>query len=295
MPEHRLHLSATFGIRREVEPPAPLPAAAGFLVALLVAIASLAGISAPQIYAGETASWRVQGIGQDWVDLVVAVPWLLVAASALIRGSRRGALLLAGGLAYAAYSFVIYAVGVHFNQLFLVYCAIIGGSVFGLVGLALPFLRDELHLSFVAAPRRLASAFLTVSAVVFALLWLAVDVPAVIRGEPPAELAEVGLPTNPIHVLDLSLVLPALIATGVMLWRQRSAGYVLAAIALGFCALMDLNIAGITLAMRRAELGGSLGFAIGFVAIASGAAVLLVLLLRAAHDPRGARRAPKAS
>ena len=53
-----------------------LPALAALVAAGLVAAASLGGLLLPSVYARETASWRVQGLGQDWVDLVLAAPWL---------------------------------------------------------------------------------------------------------------------------------------------------------------------------------------------------------------------------
>lgn len=281
--------SASLGpqIQREVEAPGRFSAIAALIVAVLVTIASFAGISDPATYARETASWRAQGIGQDWIDLLIAAPWLVASAIATLRGSRRASLMLGGGLAYTAYSFVVYAFDVHFNQLFLVYCAILGLSVYGLVALAIALAGQDVRGWFTdRAPRQVASVMMMATAGVFALLWLADDAPAVIRGEPPANLAEVGLPTNAIHVLDLSLVLPALFASGVLLWRQRGAGYVLATIAMGFCVLMDLNIAGIVIAMQRAGLPADLTLACVFGVVAKFSAVLLVLLLRSLGGPR---------
>ena len=59
------------------------------ILALLVAVASLAGILVPETYARETAEWAGQAIGQDWFDLLVAVPALIVCALGARRGSVR--------------------------------------------------------------------------------------------------------------------------------------------------------------------------------------------------------------
>ena len=266
-------------LHREVEPPGWFPSIAGLCVAALVSVAAFTGIHDPASYAHETASWRVQGIGQDWVDLYVAVPWLIAASVAAFRGSYRGSLLLGGAFAYTAYSYAIYAFDVHFNQLFLVYCAILGLSVYGLVALSFTF-GDARPWFGERAPRRVAAGFLIASSVVFALLWLAEDLPAVIRDEPPASLVEAGLPTNGVHVLDLALVLPALFIAGILLWRRRGAGYVLSTMALGFCVLMDLNIAGIAFAMHQAGLPSELVLVAGFCVLGAFASVLLAWLLR---------------
>lgn len=278
-------------ISREIRAPTRFPAFAGLGVAVLVATASLSAIVDPSIYARETAPWRVQAIAQDWVDLLVAVPWLAASAIAVLRGSRRALLLLGGALGYAAYSFAVYAFAVHFNPLFLVYCGALGLSAFGLAGLVHASLGMEVRHWFDArTPRRAASAMLMASAAIFALLWLAEIVPATVRGEPPANLAEMGLLTNPIHVLDLSLVLPALFASGLLLWRDRDAGYPLATAWMGFCVLMDVNIAAMTVAMLRSGLHADLAVACAFAGITAAAGVLLVLMLRSVRGPGHSNR-----
>ena len=95
-----------------------------FPVALLMAVASLGGLLWPGTYARETASWTAQAVGQDWADLLIAVPWLLVAGVLARAGSRRALLVLGGGYLYTIYEFAIYAFAVRFNALFLVYCAV---------------------------------------------------------------------------------------------------------------------------------------------------------------------------
>jgi len=234
------------------------------------------------MYARETASWRAQAIGQDVVDLALAVPWLIVAAIATLRGSRRASLALGSGLGFAAYSFVVYAFDVRFNQMFLVYCAILGVSTYGLIALAAHGAARHLRADVLApAPRRVASVTLIASATLFALMWLGEDVPAIVRGAPPASLMDVGLATNAVHVLDLSLVLPAMLVSGVLLWRQRRMGHALASIAMGFCVLMELNIAGIMIAMQRLGVAATSSMVWVFTGLAAFAAVLLVSLLRA--------------
>jgi hypothetical protein len=73
--------------------------------------------------------------------------------------------------------------------------------------------------------------------VLFALLWLSEDVPAVMAGITPATVAASALPTNPIHILDLGFLLPGAFMTGVQLWRRQPWGYALAAPMLVFLAL----------------------------------------------------------
>jgi len=247
---------------------------------IFVATASLAGILFPSTYAGETVDWAAQGLAQDWVDLVVAVP-LLVLGIFLARQCRSlGVQVLSGTTMFVAYSFAIYAFDIHFNRLFLVYCAALGLSAFSTAGLMLPALAVSAAPSQAASRgARLAGWFLVVLAIGFGLLWLAVIVPATLQGTTPAAVAAAGLPTNPVHVIDLSLFLPAELIVGISLLRGRSVGTVLAPAFLIFGALMAINLAAI---MAFATPGqGGFGPAITFLAFA-----LVEIALLAGLHPR---------
>ena len=73
-------------------------------------------------------------------------------------------------------------------------------------------------------PRTAAAWVLIATGALFAGLWLSELVPALITGEVPASLTEAGLRVNPIHVIDLSMVLPGFILSGVAAMRNRQQG-----------------------------------------------------------------------
>jgi hypothetical protein len=248
-------------------------AIAASATAALVAFASLAGIVVPAIYARETATWRLQAVAQDWVNLVVDVPWLVAAAILALRGSRRARLLLGGALVYTAYSYAIYAFDVHFNALFLVYCAALGLPVYALVALA-PDLRDASTWFARRPPRRLAGGLAMAGASVFALLWLSQIVPALLHGTVPDEVAAAGVMTNPVHVLDLSLVLPAMFAAGWLLWHDRALGYAAVPVLLGFAVLMGVAVAAMMIALAAPVVA-----CVAFVAFLAIVAVVLAKML----------------
>jgi hypothetical protein len=257
-------------------------AVAAFPLALLVTIASVGGILVPSTYARETVNWKAQAIGQDWVDLLLAVPWLVLTGIGAWRGSCRASLLLAGGFAYTAYEFVIYAFAVHFNVLFLVYCAALGLSIVALIGTLGTVMKHDPSSGYGGrVPIRLGGGFLIAVGIVFGLLWLSEIVPALARGVVPSSIAEAGLFTNPVHVIDLSVVLPAHIICGIWLIRRRRLAYAIAPIILGFGVLMALSIAGMMVVMRirHAEVNLVVAGAMTVVAIAS-AAVLVTFLRR---------------
>lgn len=257
---------------------------AAFPIAALVAVCTIAGIRAPAIYARETVSWATQGVGQDWVSLLVAVPALVVAGALAARGSRRAQLILGGVLLYTAYSYAIYAFAVHFNPLFLVYCAVLGLSVFALIGLVAALSAEA---DGAGAPQRLAVGTLFALAGVFGALWLRQDLPATLQNRPPADLATTGLLSNPVHVLDLSLLLPMFVIAGVSLRRRSRLGRVLAPIALAFAVMMALAMAGMIVQMSMRGLAADATPAVVMAVIAAGCTAVLVRLLRApAVTPR---------
>jgi hypothetical protein len=61
-------------------------------------------------------------------------------------------------------------------------------------------------------PRRAAGAWLVMLGAAFAALWLRQVLPALREGTDPEGSAELGLLTNPVHVLDLSFLCPLMLA-----------------------------------------------------------------------------------
>lgn len=265
---------------------------AALVLAGLVAVAAAGGIALPSVYAQETATWAAQGLGQDWIDLLIVAPVLVICAIAITRRSRAALFVLGGTLLYLVYSFVLYAFAMHFNVLFLVYVAALGVSFYSLLGVGRHLQRERAATWFPddLPFRRFGAWFLIVVAVAFAGLWLSSVVPALVRGTPPPELAEAGLITNPVHVLDLALLLPALFAGGVLLLRRRGPGRVLAPILLTFNTLMTLALVGMMVAMYQRGLSSDLTVAgaMGVLAVISGG--LLIAFLRPLHRVE-ARRA----
>jgi hypothetical protein len=254
---------------------------APFPIAILVAVAAATGIASPAIYVRETASWAAQGTGQDWINLVACAPALLAAGAAALRGSRCARVIVAGLLLYVAYSFVIYAFAMHFTTLFLVYCTILGSSTFAFVDLVIA-LRAEDGESWYdeRAPIRITALTLMGIAGIFGVLWLIQIVPALVTGTDPTGLEEVGLAANPVHVLDLSLVLPAMIVTSVALLRRHPFGDVLAPILLTFAIMMAIAIGGMIAMMYRRGLALDATPTIMMAVVAAWCLGILTALLR---------------
>ena len=242
----------------------------------MLATLSLAGLALPGPYARELPPWLLQARGQGWFDLLIAAPWLAVCAARARRESRTWNILLAGAYAYVVYELAIYAFAIHFNALFLVYCTTLGLAGYALIALALELAASEDLVDRRAA--HLAGALLVVIGGLFGALWLAEDLPAMLTGTLSPALAETGLFTNPVHVLDLAFVLPAHVLAGVWLWRGHRT--LLAQVVLAFGILMAASIGGMLVAIRLSGGPAALPVAIVMFIVAAGNAVALARVRR---------------
>ena len=248
--------------------------------ALLVLTASASGIFLKSIYARETPSWAVQGIGQDIVNLIAAVV-LFIAIYFVNKGSFKAFLIWSGVLLYLIYAYVIYAFDVHFNSLFLVYVAILGLSFYALVVSVIHVHLDDMQAYFSAKTKaRVVSVFLLVLGILFYLLWLREEIPALLTGKIPQSVLQANLPTNPVHVLDLGLYLPAMLITGLLLWRRKLLGYLLAGPLLVFSILTGCAILAIFLVMSSKGMPTNVAIEAFLVVIIVVSLVLSVLFLR---------------
>jgi hypothetical protein len=250
------------------------------LVTFLVLLASGAGLFLKSTYARETASYALQSVGQDIENLVAAAA-LLLTAYLVSKGSVKAFLVWMGVLLALIYSYVIYAFAVHFNSLFLVYVAILGLSFYALVGSLIRLHLQGLQASFAANTKaRPVSVFLLVVAILFYLQWLSEDIPALVTGKTPQSVMENGLLTNPVHVLDMGLLLPAMIITAILLWRRKLLGYILAIPLLVFSILTGIGILAIFVAMSMKGMPTSLAVELLFAVIIVISLVLSWLYVR---------------
>ncbi len=220
-------------------------------IVILLAVASGGGVFIQGLY-HDNPYFVAQGRGQDLVSLVVVLPILIATAFLARRGSPRAWILWLGALVYLIYTYVVAAFDVKFNSLFLVYVALLGCSLYGLIGSLVTTNMADIKACFTAkTPRRAISIYLAVVAVLFCFLWLSEIIPALIAGKIPQSIQANGTPTNGVHVLDLAWMLPAFAITAVSLWRKRALGYTLAGVLLTYAVLLILAIMGMVVFMVR--------------------------------------------
>ena len=250
-------------------------------LAILTALVSYAGIFIESTYARENTLYAAQGIGQDIVNLFIVVPILLIAAFFAWRKSKLGLLVWSGAVFYLAYSYTIYSFGLHFNNLFIEYCLILGLSFYSLIYFVISSLNENVSEWFATkVSTKSTGIFLIVIAVLFYFIWLSEIIPAILINVTPKSIIESGLLINPVHVLDIAICLPALIITGIALIKKKNIGYLLASTMMIFCIFMAIAIAAMVFVMKAkgVEANLSLTAVFGFITLVS--SIFLVQYLR---------------
>lgn len=209
---------------------------------VLMAAVSAAGFFSDVPYAKETVSWGAQATGQDIVNIVVVLPLFLVSLYFLRKQSVPAFLVWLGVLIYLIYCYILYAFFIHFGPLFLAYTAIFGLSTFAFLGGLIQCNYQAIHDRFARVNAKPARVFLLVISVMFIILWMGDILRALITGGLPQGLADIGLPVNPIQVLDLALLLPSAAIVASLLNKKETLGYVLAVPLLVFFAVMGIAI-----------------------------------------------------
>lgn len=224
--------------------------------------------------------------GMDVFVIVVAVPLLIVSTWLSMRGSLRGGLMLTGTLAYFLYNAASMTFGYAYNNLFLVYVALLTTTLFATVLAFNAFDLETLAQHFSdRVPRRAIATFLFAVGSSLLLVWGAMDIlPALLAGTAPPLNNDTTLPT---HALDMGIIAPLAFLAGVLIWRRAPLGFLLAPILLIVSAVLGAGV----LALSAAQvLSNTLTFAqvmmfvIPFVILTVFALLLTIWLLRNVSD-----------
>lgn len=190
----------------------------------LMTLESVLGLVVHGLYREQR--WAIAALrGNDLVTLALVTPILAVAL--VRRHSGRWGLVWLAGLFYGVYNFAYYAFGTAFNDVFLLHVATLALSLAALVALV-----ANLDVEAVAAsagrrrPPRWIAAYMVVVGGALIAAWGGFSLRFAINGELPKDV----MPPSAIHLvyaLDMSLLAPAFLAGGVLLWRRQPWGYAL--------------------------------------------------------------------
>lgn len=228
--------------------------------------------------------------GQDAVTLLLGIPLLAFSLWLYRHGSWRGGLLLVGTLAYFLYVYVTMAFSAAFNELFLVYVALFSASLFAFVtafaSVSLQALQTRMSTDM---PRRGPAVFMIASGVVTLGVWLMMVLDA-LGGNTAATLQ--SSTTMVTHALDIGVITPAAILAGILIWRRRPLGILVAMSLL----VVEIMLTPLILAQTIFQVSVGISFTtaeivgpiVGFVSISLLAIWVMGIILRGVSDSTGA-------
>ena len=240
-------------------------------------------INARGLYYWDTVSSAAQMQANDLVTLALGLPLLAISFWLSLRGSLRGRLLMTGTLGFILYTYITMCFGAAYNTLFLIYVALFSLSLFAFILSMTSFDLKTLPSHFSdKLPRGWIAGLLFFAAAFLSLAWL---------GRIAATFAPNSIPVLEnttsmfIQAMDLGLIVPLCVMSGVLLLRRRAWGYLLASIGLMKFLTMGVAVSMMSLNMLRVGVAISMVEVSVFPIIAVANLVMVVVLLRNIKDP----------
>lgn len=208
-------------------------------------------INARGLYYWDTVSSAAQMQANDLVALVLGLPVLAIAFWMAQRGSLRGRILLAGSLGFILYTYITMCFGAAFNPFFLVYVALFSLSLFAFILTMMSIEVESLPQRFSEKlPRRGIAGLLFFAAGFLTLAWLGRVATALAPGAIPALDNTTSMF---IQVMDLGIVVPICLLSGILLLRRSPWGFLLASV--GMVKFLTLSVAVSLMGLNMARIG----------------------------------------
>lgn len=178
------------------------------------------------VYAYNPVRVVAEGVGWDYVTLFLVVPAMLLAAVFIARGSLRARLFALGLLGYFFYQYLMYSVFWGFGPLFVPFIVIYSASAALIVWLVstidVALLPQRFDTRF---PGKTMAVISILMALQLVAMW-AQRISAGLRGDWEAA-GMYGMPAMSVQALDLGIIVPLALVTGILAWRRHSWGYLL--------------------------------------------------------------------
>lgn len=216
-------------------------------------------------------------------DIVIIIVSLLLLMTVLILQKKAYAKLLQTGLlSCLLYSSTCLVMGVSFNRLFLLYLLQFSSSLFAFILSLSNLLKQDCFQAEIYGKKRKGTAIFLMISGCSVLNWLAFIIPAIITGT-PSEFIEIYT-TEPTFAIDLGIILPLCIVSGIGLLKNIKAAYILASVLMTLVTCVGVCVIFQTIMQSQLgivlEIGQMIGLVISFVIIGAIATVLNYKLIK---------------
>lgn len=181
-------------------------------------------------------------------DVVMILAGVILLTLVFGFRNKKGAIHLRAGLmSLMLYASTCLIMGVSFNRLFLLYVVQFGSALFAFILSMQQLLGTETYAKEAYDRHFKGTGIFLIISACSVLVWLTSIVPAVITGQ-PMENIEIHT-TEPTFALDLAIIFPAALFSGIMLLKRKKIGYQLAPIVLtllagvgAFAAVLNIRL-----------------------------------------------------
>jgi len=201
------------------------------------------------IYKYNVKSWVLSGMPWDIVRLVLGIPLLILSFIFYLKGSLKGTMFFIGILFSFFYQSLLWAIGWHFNTLFLVYTFTFAFSLVTLFLVVLSFDTNRIeHAINKSFPVRTVAIFLFFIAGMLFFKCMGEILPMLSTGVLKKQFS--GYFNLFDQFIDIGIIIPFVIFVGVFLLKRNIYGFLFSSVGL----ILFLNI-GLSVVAGQAILG----------------------------------------
>lgn len=218
--------------------------------------------------------------GTDIVMIAIAFVLLM---DVIFLSPKRFAKLFAAGLQCSLlYASVCLVMGVSFNRLFPIYLVQFSSSLFAFIYTIFSIKEQDCFCEALYDKKLKGTALFMIIGGCSVLVWLTFIIPAIISGT-PKEFIEIYT-TEPTFVLDLGIIFPTCLGTGIGLLKKSKFTYAVASVLLTLITCVGLCVIFQTIVQLQLgvvlEIGQMLGLVLSFVILGIIAIILNYRLFR---------------
>lgn len=181
------------------------------------------------IYRNDSIAIAAQGRASDLVTLILGIPLLATSLYFAIKGSFKGRVILTGTLGYFLYTYMSYTFLWMYNIFFIIYVVLMSLSMFSFILAMMTFDVEKITFHFKKElPVKFLGGFQVFLAFTIGMMWLGKLAPSIFKGKVPEGLEHYT--TLVIQGMDLGIMVPVAVLSGVLLIKRKPFGYLLSSV-----------------------------------------------------------------
>lgn len=207
------------------------------------------------LYRNDSIAMVAQGKASDFITAIIGIPILMISLYFTNKGSLRGKLMLTGTLGYFLYTYISYTFLWMYNPFFIVYVVLMTLSLYAFILCFMSFEIEDMPSMFSKdLPVRLLGGFQLFIGFAIGIMWLGKILPTIFGKTTPAGLEHYT--TLVIQGLDLGIVVPTAVLSGMLLIKRKPLGYLLSSVIIikGFTMLTCISAMIINMALNGVDM-----------------------------------------